>query len=215
MFGDCWRLESAKEIAKLKPSLVIGSVPFKVETVAKLLEQPLNFLAENPRSLADIENNIRLLGRITRRPREAERLARKMRAAFSAIERKGRAAKRRVRVYCEAWPNPRISSPPWVAELVSMCGGKLVVPAGQTVSDEQVADARPDMIIVAWTATGDQAKAEKLYRVAAWKDVPAILHKNVFVIRDELLNTPGPPLMEGAKRLFEILQGVAAKEDRG
>lgn len=215
MFGDCWRLESAKEIAKLKPSLVIGSVPFKAETVAELLEQPLNFLAENPRSLADIENNIRLLGRITRRPREAERLARKMRAAFSAIERKGRAAKRRVRVYCEAWPNPRISSPPWVAELVSMCGGKLVVPAGQTVSDEQVADARPDMIIVAWTATGDQAKAEKLYRVAAWKDVPAILHKNVFVIRDELLNTPGPPLMEGAKRLFEILQGVAAKEDRG
>jgi len=46
--------------------------------------------------------------------------------------------KRRVRVYCEAWPNPRISSPPWVAELVKICGGEMIVP-GEKISDEQVA----------------------------------------------------------------------------
>ena len=213
--GDCWHLGSAKDIAKLKPSLVIGSVPFRAEAIAKLLEQPLNFLAENPRNLADIENNIRLFGGITGRQRSAELLVRKMRAAFSAIEKQRLTAKRKLRVYCEAWPNPRISSPPWVAELVSLCGANFVVPAGQKVTDERVAAARPDVIVVAWTATGDRAKAEKLYRVEAWKDVPAILHKNVFVISDELLNTPGPPLMEGAKRLLEILQRVAAKEGRG
>lgn len=214
LFGDCWHLDSVKGILKLRPTLVIGSVPFRAETIAKLLEHPLNFLAENPRTLADIENNIRLFGGITRRQRQAERLVRKMRAAFSAIE-KNRAMKRKLLVYCEAWPNPRISSPPWVAELVTICGGKFVVPAGQKVMDEQVAGARPDVVVLAWAATGDRANAEKLYRVAAWKDVPAILHKNVFVISDELLNTPGPPLMEGAKRLFEILQRVAAKEARG
>ena len=214
-FGDCWRLDSVKGILKLRPTLVIGSVPFQAEAIAKLLEHPLNFLAENPRTLADIENNIRLFGGITRRQRQAERLVRKMRAALSAIEKQSRAVKRKLRVYCEAWPNPRISSPPWVAELVTICGGKFVVPAGQKVSDEQVAGARPDVIVVAWAATGDRAKAEKLYRVAAWKDVPAILHKNIFVVRDELLNTPGPPLLEGAKRLFGILQRVAAGEGRG
>src|SRR5262249_30225956 len=60
--GDCWHLESVDAILKLKPSLVIGSVPFKAEVLAKLLESPLNFLAKNPRTLADIENDIRLLG---------------------------------------------------------------------------------------------------------------------------------------------------------
>lgn len=214
-FGDCWRLDSVKGILKLRPTLVIGSVPFRAEAIVKLLEQPLNFLAENPRTLADIENNIRLFGGITRRQRQAERLVTKMRAAFSAIEKQSRAVNRKLRVYCEAWPNPRISSPPWVAELVRICGGKFVVPAGQKVTDAQVAGARPDVIVVAWAATGDRANAEKLYRVAAWKDVPAILRKNVFVVRDELLNTPGPPLMEGAKRLFEILQRVATREGRG
>jgi len=39
-------------------------------------------------------------------------------------------------------------------------------------------------------------------RNAAWRDVPAVRAGRVFVIRDELLNTPGPPLVEGARQLF-------------
>src|SRR6266849_8517023 len=53
--GDCWHMESVDEILRLKPSLVIGSVPYKQETVAKLLEQRFNFLAMNPRTLSDVE----------------------------------------------------------------------------------------------------------------------------------------------------------------
>src|SRR5712664_4738962 len=76
--GDCWHMESLDEILRLKPSLVIGSVPYKQEMVAKLLEQRLNFLAMNPRTLADIEADIRLLGGITNRAAAAEKVVRKM-----------------------------------------------------------------------------------------------------------------------------------------
>ena len=38
-------MESVEDILRLKPTLVIGSVPYKRETVATLLEHPLNFLA--------------------------------------------------------------------------------------------------------------------------------------------------------------------------
>src|SRR5260370_38218894 len=127
--GDCWHAESVDEILRLKPTLVIGSVPYKQETVGKLLEQPFPFLAMNPRTLADIEADIRLLGGITQRAAAAKTLVKKMRRTFSEIEMKTRRCKTRVRVYCEAWPNPRISSPPWVAELVSICGGGMVVAA--------------------------------------------------------------------------------------
>src|SRR5713101_8215822 len=119
--GDCWHIESVDQILRLKPTLVIGSVPYKQETAAKLLDQRFNFLAMNPRTLADIEADIRLLGGITQHAAAAERLVKKMRYAFSEIEKKARRWKQRVRVYCEAWPNPRISSPPWVAELVDIC----------------------------------------------------------------------------------------------
>lgn len=211
--GDCWHMDSVDEILELRPSLVIGSVPYKQETLAKLLEHPLSFLATNPRTMADIENDIRMLGRIAGRAGQAELLVKKMRQEFAAISKRSRALKSRLRVYCEAWPNPRISSPPWVAEIVKICGGEMVLPPGQKVSDEEVADARPDVIVLAWAATGNKAKPEKSYRVSAWKDVPAIRNKHVYVLRDELLNTPGPPLVDGAKQLFGILQSVARREN--
>jgi iron complex transport system substrate-binding protein len=210
--GDCWHMESVDEILRLKPTLVIGSVPYKQETVANLLEQPLNFLAMNPRTLADIEADIRLLGRITERAAPAEKLARKMRNEFAKIKKMARRSNYRARVYCEAWPNPRISSPPWIAELVEICGGEMVVPAGQRVTDEQVAEAMPQVIVLAWTATGTKADPRRALEVVAWKDVPAIRNRKVYVISDELLNTPGPPLVRGAIELWKILQSRTQSE---
>jgi iron complex transport system substrate-binding protein len=212
--GDCWHMDSVDEILSLKPSLVIGSVPYKQETLAKLLEHPLSFLATNPRTLPDIENDIRMLGRIASRAAQAERLVSKMRREFATIARKTRMTKRKLRVYCEAWPNPRISSPPWVSEIVNICGGEMVLPPGQKVSDEQVAQARPDVMVLAWAATGDKAKPQKSYQVAAWKDVDAIRNKRIYVVRDELLNTPGPPLIAGAKQLLRIFQKAAAEANK-
>jgi iron complex transport system substrate-binding protein len=207
-------MDSVGTILKLKPTLVIGSVPYKQETLAKLLEHPLSFLATNPRSLADIENDIRILGRIAGHATQAELVVRKMRREFDSIAKAVRSTKKKLRVYCEAWPNPRISSPPWVAEMVRICGGEMVVPAGQIISDEQVADARPDVIVLAWAATGDRAKPQKAYDVATWKELPAIRNKRVYVVRDELLNTPGPPLLAGAKELLRIFRKIALQEKR-
>lgn len=204
-------MESVADVVALRPTLVIGSVPYKQETVGKLLEQRLNFLAMNPRTVEDVYADIRLLGGITGRAARAEVLIGKMRSEFAAIERASTKAKRRVRVYCEAWPNPRISSPPWVAELVKICGGEMVVPAGEKVSDVEVAAARPEIIVLAWAATGDKSLPKQAYAVAAWKDVPAIRERRVFVIRDELLNTPGPPLLHGARQLLKTLQAQHRK----
>src|SRR6266481_3515482 len=203
--GDCWHMESVADIVALRPMLVIGSVPYKQETVGKLLEQRLNFLAMNPRSLGDVYADIRLLGGMAGRAAHAEALIRKMRSQFAAIARAAKKSKRSVRVYCEAWPNPRISSPPWVAEVVKICGGEMVVPAGKSITEEEVAAARPEVIVLAWAATGDKADPRKTYEVKAWRDVPAIRERRVHVVRDELLNTPGPPLVEGARALYKLL----------
>jgi iron complex transport system substrate-binding protein len=209
--GDCWRMESVADIAALQPTLVIGSVPYKQETVGRLLEQCFSFLAMNPRTLADVYADIRLLGGIAGRTAAAQALAHKMQREFAAIGRKAKKLKARPRAYCEAWPNPRISSPPWVAELVKICGGEMVVPAGEKVGDEQVAEAKPAVIVLAWAATGNKADPEQAYRVEAWKNVPAIRDRRVHVIRDELLNTPGPPLMRGALELLNLLHQYPRK----
>src|SRR5882757_6333453 len=203
--GDCWHMESVADIVALEPTLVIGSMPYKQETVGKLLDQRFNFLAMNPRTIADIYEDIRLLGGIAGRPTQAEALIRKMRSEFAALERTSEKLKRRARVYCEAWPNPRISSPPWVAEVVKICGGEMVTPAGTRVSDEAVAAANPELMVLAWAATGTKADPQQAYKITAWKEVPAIRTRRVHVISDELLNTPGPPLIKGTRELWKTL----------
>ena len=75
-----------------------------------------------------------------------------------------------------------------------------------------MAEAQPDVIVLAWAATEDKADPRKTYEVAAWRDVPAVRTKRVYVVRDELLNTPGPPLVEGARELYRILQGRVLHE---
>ena len=206
--GDCWKMD-IREVMRLKPTLLIGSVPFAPETVELILKQPVAFLAINPRSLADIYTDIRTLGRLVNRPAAGERLIARMQAAFERIAHHAKRIRTRTRprpsVYCEAWPNPRFSSPPWVTELVELSGGRMAVPAGTRVTDDEIAQARPDVIVLAWTATGDRSKLSSALANAAWQEVPAVKSRRVVVIRDELLNTPGPPLMQGADELFRAI----------
>jgi iron complex transport system substrate-binding protein len=202
--GDCWKLDVTR-VMRLRPTLLIGSVPFAPQTVAEILKQPVPFLAINPRSLAGIEADIRTLGRLVDRTPAAEKLILRMQQEFEMVANRARRIRPRPRVYCEAWPNPRISSPPWVEELVEIAGGKMVVPPGKRITDEEVARAKPGVIVLAWTATGNRAKASSALQNHAWCDVPAIKTRRVVVIRDELLNTPGPPLIQGAIELFRAL----------
>jgi iron complex transport system substrate-binding protein len=206
LLGDCWRVESIDAIAKLRPSLIVGSVPFHPDAVRRILEIPAQFLALNPRSLADIESDIQTLALITNRAANGRRLIRHMRTEFAKIQRLAAKSAHKPRVYSEAWPNPRISSPPWVSEMVEVCGGKMVPQPGAKVSDQEVAAAQPDIILLAWAATGNRSNPRKTLSNPLWQKVPAILHQRVFVIPDELLNTPGPPLIAGARQIFRILR---------
>ena len=82
---------------------------------------------------------------------------------------------------------------------------------GARVSDDEIAREDPDVIVLAWAATGDRAKAASALGNPAWQNVTAIKKGRVFVIRDELLNTPGPPLLEGAWELLRVIHDVQEK----
>lgn len=206
--GDCWKLDLS-EVMRLRPNLLIGSVPFAAETVNRILAEPVAFLAINPRSLAHIERDTRTLGKLVGKSAQAETQIKSMRAAFDAIRKnarsKLRSAKKPPVVYSESWPNPRISSPPWVGELIELAGAKPAVPSGEKVTDAQIAAANPDVIVLAWTASGNRADILATLKNPSWQNVLAVQTGRVVVIRDELLNTPGPPLVEGAAELFRAI----------
>ncbi|HKT11780.1 MAG TPA: helical backbone metal receptor [Terriglobia bacterium] len=199
--GDCWDLD-AQAVAKLKPDLVIGSVPYRAEAVEGILKQGLRFLAKSPRTLDDIYGDIRLLSQIVCKTGEGEKLAAKMQTQIAAARERTAAMGKRPRVYCEVWPNPLRSSERWVEELVEAAGGKFVpCPAGRQVSAEEVIGADPEIIVLAWAATGSRARADVVRRRPGWEQVSAVRNHRIHVFHDETLNTPAPILLEGLQAL--------------
>ncbi|MCI0403122.1 MAG: helical backbone metal receptor [Acidobacteria bacterium] len=205
--GDCWRGNPDK-VAALQPTLVIGSVPYTPEVVRGLLRRGLTFLAMNPRTLADVFSDIEHLGRLLGREKQAAKVTRDMRARMDRVAAKVPNG-RRPRVYCESWPKPRLVSPAWVDDLVTLAGGRFVPPAKspseRAVTDQAVRRARPDVVVLGWAACGLRVDARKVLQRPGWDKIPAVQSHRVFVISDEALNTPGPPLAEGLELLARII----------
>jgi iron complex transport system substrate-binding protein len=154
------------------------------------------------------------------RQTQGERIVAKMQKEIRTFSRQAAKARRKPRVYCEVWPHPLRTSEPWVAELVEAAGGRFVPePAGRPVSSREVIAADPEIIVLAWAATGNRARPETVRKRGGWKNVSALRAGRIHVIRDEWLNTPGPILLRGLRALAavihpEIFRSRAARMDR-
>ena len=203
--GDCWNLD-AGAVARLYPDLVIGSVPYRTEAVENILKHGLRFLGKSPRKLEDIYGDIRLLAGIVGKTSEGEKLAGRMQSQIAAIRERAAVPGSRPRVYCEVWSNPLRSAEPWVEELVEAAGGQFVpCPAGRPVSSEEVIAADPEIIVLAWAATGDRARPDVVRKRPGWKKISAVRNNRIHVVRDEILNTPAPILLEGLAALAAVI----------
>ena len=214
-FGDCWRCNT-DGVARLKPDLVLGSVPYNPDVVAGLLRHGLTFLAMNPRTLADIFSDIEMLGRLLGRERQAKRVTRQMRVQFDrVVARRGR-IRRRPRVYVEVWPKPLIVAPPWVEEMVALAGGRFVPRGGgRKVTEQEVLSAKPEIILLAWAASGMKASPRKVLRRPAWNNLPALRNRQLYVVSDETVNTPSPVVVSGLERLAKIIHPEIFGPPRG
>jgi iron complex transport system substrate-binding protein len=207
-FDDCWNADPAA-VAALAPDLVIGSVPYRAQVVDGLIARGLRFLATYPRCLADIDADIRLLSRIVDATAKGEELIGRMQREIDAISTRLAQAGidgRRPKVYCEEWSNPLQNSQVWVAEMVTACGGEFVpLPAARKVNAEEVIAANPDLIVVAWCGTHDRSRPDVVRKRAGWEGIAAVRQGRIHAVPDELLNTPGPKLVDGLKALARLL----------
>ena len=80
-------------------------------------------------------------------------------------------------------------------------GGEFIGDPGLQISPQSVLAADPDVLIAAWCGAGDRVPLEKIVRDRGWQQMRAVQAGRVYCIRDELLNTPAPTLVEGLRAL--------------
>ncbi|HWC18953.1 MAG TPA: ABC transporter substrate-binding protein [Terriglobales bacterium] len=206
---DSWTADS-EQIRTANPDLVIASVPYQVESIAEILKSGAQFLGLAPHSLRDIYADIAAIGGIMNEANRAQYLIRQMQMEIERIRSRNAGSKYRPKVYCEEWGKPLIHSQGWVAELVEAAGGEFVGTPGKQTDTTTVSGLDPDIIIAAWCGAGDRVPLEKIVAQREWEPLKAVREERVYCVNDELMNTPGPALLDGLHALEAAIAGREA-----
>ena len=167
----------------------------------------------DPRRLDDVLATILTIGRHAGAPQRAEDLVAALRRRLAAVADRvcGQvAAGHRPAVAVVEWVDPPFTAGHWVPDLVTAAGGRPVAAeAGgrsEPASWEQIAAARPDLVVVAPCGFGlDDAAAQAEQAVRQLPGIP------VWAIdADGLVVRPGPRLVDGVEALTAIVHPEAA-----
>lgn len=199
ILADSWTADTA-QIVSVQPDLVIAAVPYQEKAVANILKSGARFLGLAPKTLADIFTDIVTIAGAVGAASRGEELVRSMQQKISEVQERVKGTAR-LRVFCEEWGKPVITSQPWVAELVEAAGGDFVGIPGQQMCVKDVEQSDPQVIVAAWCGAGDRVPLEKIIADRGWQGTCAARSGNVFCIRDEFFNTPAPTLMQGLDAL--------------
>jgi iron complex transport system substrate-binding protein len=214
VIADSWS-STTEEILSASPDLVLASVPYRMESLAAILKCGVPVLTLAPHTLADVYQDIRLLGDILHAPDRAAAVVEEMMRGVASTQEAVSTAETRV-VYCEEWGKPLIHSQSWVAELVSAAGGRFLGKPGSVTDADAVAAQDPHVLVFAWCGAGDRVPLARVIEKRQWQSLRAVREGRVYCVPDEFLNTPAPNLLQGLRALagaihpeiFGTAQGV-------
>ncbi len=178
-----------------------------VRQAAKLLDAEVKIVSLEPRGLADVLDNIALVGELTGTEPQAEALVVRLRARIEAVRATPTAS--RPRVACLEWLDPVYVGGHWIPEMVDIAGGADVLgrpgaPSRMAEWDEVVA-AQPEVLVL-MPCGFDIARARSELGVLTarpgWRDLPAVRAGRAFLTdASSYFNRPGPRLVDGLEIL--------------
>jgi iron complex transport system substrate-binding protein len=162
----------------------------------------------DPNSLEDVLESIHTVGARTGTQPRATELVDELRARLASVAA-AVAGRPRPRVAVVEWVDPPFPGGHWVPDLITAAGGEPVAAMAHTPSAattwSQIADARPDVVIVAPCGYHLAGAAEQAVAVAAALPGPAIWA----IDADGIVVRPGPRLVDGVEAIAAILHPSA------
>ena len=218
--GSIYHLDEAR-LRELKPDLILTqelcevcAVSYKtVERAARMFDAEVTVVSLEPNSIADIFDNIRTVGRLTGREREADDLVRSLSARLDRIREKTASIERRPRTLMLEWLEPPFAPGHWVPEQVAIAGGDHAFgKAGQrsvTTNAEEIVAYSPEVVVLIPCGYYKEDILRQLPNARlpeGWNDLPAVRSGEVWATdATAYFSRPGPRVVEGAEILAKIL----------
>lgn len=205
----------ADKVRDLEPELVLASlsVPGMEKVVAELEARRLPVVVLNAKRWAEILDDIRLVGRRTGRPDEAEDVVGAMLERREAVESRTRGT-RRVPFYFEWWPKPLIvpTRDSWINDIAEAGGGVHVFGelAGESkpIEDRAVFERAFEHVFLCWCGTLQRKQsADRIASRPGWESLPAVRAGKVHLLDEGVYGRPGPRVVEGMEEFARLLHG--------
>jgi iron complex transport system substrate-binding protein len=204
-----------KKIQSLNPDLVIGFSDIQGQLAKDLIEQGLNVLILNQRSIPEIFEAMRLIGSIVGKANEVSALVLSWQKELELMSEEDRSLTIRPKIFFQEWDDPIITGIQWVSEAIHYAGGEDVfhqlksekLAKNRIIQATDVSLANPDAIIGSWC--GKPMDWDWVQNKTEWQNTNAIHKKQIFEVEPSIILQPGPALfLEGIPTLRRIIKSI-------
>jgi iron complex transport system substrate-binding protein len=210
--GDNRQVDIERLVAAKPDLLVVWRHNASTRQMEQLRSLGIPLFYSEPHKLDDVPETLQKLGRLAGTEERAQRSADELRRTL--FDLRARFGHRPVvRVFYQVWDRPlyTLNESHIVSDAIRLCGGeniyaKLPAPA-PTVTIESVLQEDPEAIV-----SGERKEGSS--DLEHWKKyvrMTAVRRNNLIGIDGDLLNRPGPRIVNGAAVLCERLEQVRAR----
>jgi iron complex transport system substrate-binding protein len=205
---------NVESIVSLQPDLVLAPRAFLRPDLLTALEQlKIPTFVVDPEALEEIPGRIQLIGRMLNRSASADAVAMDMRQRIAEIQKKTE-ARPRPRVLYVLNSQPLITAGPgsFIHQVIGLAGGTNVAAqaaiAYPRLNMEAVLTEDPEVIVFpVGKAEGIPPAEQELWR--RWTSLSAVKQGRLHQIPADLLNRPGPRIVDGLEQLARIIHPEA------
>ncbi|MBP6963659.1 MAG: ABC transporter substrate-binding protein [Armatimonadetes bacterium] len=196
---------SVEKVISLKPDLVLAHGFLNEEAIRSLEKHGIVVAAFDPKTLDEAMRDIRTIGLITNREKQASRIVTSMKSTIALVKKKAAVIKSRPKVLVAVQGEPLWAAGPrtFVDEMVRLAGGTNLAsdakPGFNQFSTEAAVWRKPDIVI--YTTPTDR----QIFSKGLWARTNAARKKRVHEVNPDLLVRPGPRLTDGLKAVARLI----------
>jgi iron complex transport system substrate-binding protein len=214
-----YTLDEAR-IADLQPDIIVTQQlcpvcavsTAQVDGAVKPLPRCPEVVSLDPKSLADVFADIRLVGDVTGQGEEARELLRQLEGRIQKV-RAAVDGRLRPRVAALEWLDPPFAGGHWVPEMIEIAGGidALATPGSHSarLTWEQLQAADPDVIVAmpcGFDEAGARGQVETIAGRPEWQALRAVRDGRVYCVdANGCFSRPGPRLVDGIEQLARLI----------
>jgi len=202
-----------EKVVSLKPDLVLATGGVQEAVVEELGRLGLTVIALNAKSIEDVFENIRLVGKAAGQLEAARELTTKLEQRTKAVTDKAKDLpdSQRPRVFYEIQYEPLMTAGPgtFIDNLIHLAGGVNIASDAAAkypvYNLETLIERNPEVIIISLGHGSIAASVEAVKSRKRWQIIDAVKNNRVYGINADLVSRPGPRIVDGIEEMARFI----------